>query len=102
MQDKILFISFFSILAILTLYDLIRSIKLNNYKKIWILILVDLGLIISIFIVVYSSLKLNKDIDMYSVEFSNAYLFKSYIQGIGVILAITRIFFVEKLKKKYY
>lgn len=97
MQDKILFISFFSILAILILYNLIRSIKLDKYKKIWILIIVDSGLLISIFSIMYLSLMPSQDIS--SVEFATSYLIKTIIQAIGVILAFARTFVVDKLKK---
>lgn len=99
MQIKIIFIVFFLILGIVVLYDLIKSMKSNKYKKVWILILVDLGLIISIFTIVYLSIKLNQNIDIYSLEFSNTYLLKSYMQVIGLIFAIIRILFVNRLKK---
>lgn len=97
MQDKILFISFFSIIAILILYDLIRSIKLDKYKKIWILIVVDLGLLISIFIIMYLTLIPIQDI--YSVEFAETYLLTTQIQFVAFILALARTFVVDKFKK---
>jgi len=98
MQDKILFISFFSIIAILILYDLIRSIKLDKYQKIWILIVVDLGLLISIFIIMYLSLMPIQDI--HSVEFAETYLLTTQIQFVALILALSRTFVVDKFKKR--
>lgn len=97
MGVEILFVSFFSILAILILYDLIRSIKLDKYKKIWILIIVDSGLLISIFIIMYLSLMPIRNIN--SVEPATAYLIKTIVQFIGLILALARTFVVDKLKK---